>query len=80
MLRAKSMLRAKFLITLAVIGGIHQFYRDDDTDLATMHLPAVTCVGHSASPQDAKGLDMDAIGVQGRDCADVEVRPDAVNG
>lgn len=77
------MLRAKFLITLAVIGGIHQFYGDDDTDMAHFQIPAATCAGYSATAIDASranGLDMDAIGAQGRSCADADIRNNALNG
>lgn len=75
-----TMFKAKFLITVAVIAGIHQFYADDDKDLATNAAPAASCAAYAAAPQGSNGFAANATGAQVRNCADAHIGLPASNG
>jgi len=71
------MFKAKLLITLALIGCIHQYYDDADTDLARSQMEPASC-GVYSSRGDIKSAsaDTDVIGAQERSCADSSARRD----
>lgn len=73
------MFKAKFLLTVAAIAGIHQFYADDDKDLATIAVPAASCAAYPAATQGVNGLSSDATGAQVHSCVDADIRPRASN-
>ena len=71
------MSKAKLLITLALIGCIHQFYDGTDTDLARTHATPGSCgVDSKMGDVPSAGADTDAIGGQQRSCADSMARRD----
>ena len=71
------MFKAKLLITLALIGCIHQYYDDADTDLAKAQMEPASCSVYS-SRGDIKSASVDThvIGAQERSCADSTSRRD----
>jgi hypothetical protein len=73
---ASTMFKAKLLITLAVIGAIHQYYGDDAEDLAKATVPAVSCAAAPAPMQAA----INAPTVPAINCAETEPRVTASNG
>ena len=71
------MFKAKLLITLALIGCIHQYYGDTDTDLARTQIEPASCsVYSSLGDVKSASVDTDAIGAQQRSCADSTSRRD----
>jgi hypothetical protein len=69
------MFKAKLLITLAVIGAIHQYYGGEVEDLAKTTAPATTCAAAPAPMQAANSV----LGVQAN-CAEPSLRGTASNG
>lgn len=74
------MFKAKFLITLAAIAAIHQFYGDGNEDLTKVSAPTATCAVSPAMAQGANRTDSAAFDTQSRSCAESETRLTASNG